>query len=297
MQTTQFNNETYHKLVSHIYDAVLTQDKWKIFLRELTDSLDCRSVTFQLPYKSVHALRALTHHLNTPNQFTNHDKELLLALLPHIQRSIDISRHYMEMEDNAKTSVELLEKLPYGIIFLSRNGLPIQQNARASQICNKENDLFLDKSGINIKDPKKNKTLQDAITRVLDKNTDQKDDAIKLETHNDILHILISSLHDKQSDTIIPQHKAQAIIFISSTKHSPNLCSEALFKLFGLSRAEIRLVSELIRGLSIEETAEHLYLSKHTLRAQLRSIFKKTETRSQSDLIRYLLSSPLTLRI
>ena len=296
MQTTHFNNETYHKLISHIYDAVLTQDTWNIFLSELTNTLDCRSETFQLPYKSVQALQALSHHLDTPNQFSNHDKKLLQALLPHIQRSVKISQHYKEMEHRDKTTTDILEKLPYGIVFLSDKGLPIEYNARAEKICNRKNDLFLGASGINLKDPEKNRALQDAITHVIDKNSDRQTSAIKITTHNDLLHILISLLNDKEGDTNIPRDKAQAIMFISSTKYSPILCGEALSDLFGLSRAEIRLVAELIRGRSIEETAEHLHVSKHTLRAQLRSIFKKTDTRSQSDLIRCLLSSPLTLK-
>ncbi|MDH5216360.1 MAG: helix-turn-helix transcriptional regulator [Gammaproteobacteria bacterium] len=295
MQTTHFETETYHRLISHIYDAVLTPDKWKKFLGELTDTLDCHSVALQFPYKGVQVVQSLCYFLDTPSRLSNHDKELLKALLPHIQRSIDLSRRYKEMEDREKTTIDILEKLPYGIVFLSAKGFPVRHNTRAAQICDKENDLFLDGSGISLKDPQKDKTLQNAISQALDRSTARQGYAIKITTNDDMLHILISPLNDKQGDIYIPGDNVQAIMFISSTKHTPNLSGKALSDMFGLSPAEIRLVTELIRGLSIEETAEHLYVSKHTLRAQLRSIFKKTETRSQSDLIRCLLHSPLIL--
>jgi len=295
MQTTHIETKTYYRLISHIYDAVLTPDKWKKFLHELTDALDCHSVPLQFPYKGVQVTQSLCHFLDIPNRLSNHDKKLLQALLPHIQRSIEISRRYEEMEDRIKTTIDILEKLPYGIVFLSGNGFPVRHNARAAQICDKENNLFLNANGISLKDPKENKTLQDAISHAMDKSANRQGYAIKVTTHDDLLHIFISPLKETQCNLYIPGDNVQAVMFISSTKHTPNLSGEALSDMFGLSRAEIRLVAELIRGLSIEETAERLFVSKHTLRAQLRSIFRKTETRSQSDLIRCLLHSPLVL--
>lgn len=64
-----------------------------------------------------------------------------------------------------------------------------------------------------------------------------------------------------------------------------------LERLFNLSRAEARLAGLLVEGLSLEESAVRLNVSRHTVRSQIKSIFIKTGTNRQSDLVRILINS------
>ncbi len=63
---------------------------------------------------------------------------------------------------------------------------------------------------------------------------------------------------------------------------------ELLDGLFDLTRAEARLVCEMARGGTLPEIAERLGLSRHTLRAQFRSIATKTGVRRQTELAQLL---------
>ena len=51
------------------------------------------------------------------------------------------------------------------------------------------------------------------------------------------------------------------------------------------------LVGELLEGLSISEAAARLEISENTARVQLRSVFAKTDTHRQADLMRLVLTS------
>jgi DNA-binding CsgD family transcriptional regulator len=53
------------------------------------------------------------------------------------------------------------------------------------------------------------------------------------------------------------------------------------------------LVLILLEGASVQEAADRLGLATDTVRKQLKSIFQKTDTRRQSDLIRHVLLSTL----
>ena len=69
-----------------------------------------------------------------------------------------------------------------------------------------------------------------------------------------------------------------------------------LAAVFGLTAAETRLAAQLASGASLAEAAEKLKVSRTTVRTQLQSVFAKTETRRQADLMRVLqgcLSLPL----
>lgn len=57
---------------------------------------------------------------------------------------------------------------------------------------------------------------------------------------------------------------------------------------FNLSAQEARLSLALADGLSLAECSEIFYISLHTARSHLKSIFAKTETRRQSDLLRLI---------
>jgi DNA-binding CsgD family transcriptional regulator len=60
---------------------------------------------------------------------------------------------------------------------------------------------------------------------------------------------------------------------------------------FGLTPSEARLAGYLLRGKSLAEISRHLLLSRETLKSQLSSLFKKTKTRRQGELIALLVSS------
>ena len=57
---------------------------------------------------------------------------------------------------------------------------------------------------------------------------------------------------------------------------------------FALSAQEARLCLALADGLSINEYSERFHLSPHTARTHLKSVFDKTATRRQSDLLRLI---------
>ncbi|HHI82598.1 MAG TPA: alpha/beta fold hydrolase, partial [Rhizobiales bacterium] len=69
-----------------------------------------------------------------------------------------------------------------------------------------------------------------------------------------------------------------------------NGIQEALARTFELTQAEIELAANLYKGLTIQEIAEHTKKSKATLRTQLSSVLQKTGTKSQSSLLRVIVS-------
>ena len=62
-----------------------------------------------------------------------------------------------------------------------------------------------------------------------------------------------------------------------------------LRSLFGLSEAEAQLVGALVDGLTLKEIAARRGVAVTTVRSQLRSVFLKTETERQADLVALVL--------
>jgi DNA-binding CsgD family transcriptional regulator len=78
-----------------------------------------------------------------------------------------------------------------------------------------------------------------------------------------------------------------AVIGVHAAGASPGTAA-VLAAAFGLTAAETRLAAQLASGASLAEAAEQLRVSRTTVRTQLQSVFAKTETRRQADLMRVL---------
>ena len=70
---------------------------------------------------------------------------------------------------------------------------------------------------------------------------------------------------------------------------------ETLRALFQLTPAEANLAIKLARGMSLAEVSAAQNISRHTARAQLKSIFSKTGVTRQAELVRLVLKSVASL--
>jgi DNA-binding CsgD family transcriptional regulator len=73
---------------------------------------------------------------------------------------------------------------------------------------------------------------------------------------------------------------------------APAIDSSLLFAVFGLTPAECRIATLLAEGLALKQIAQVQGTQHDTVRKQLRSIYQKTSTNRQPELIRLLLHLP-----
>ncbi len=78
-------------------------------------------------------------------------------------------------------------------------------------------------------------------------------------------------------------------LVISTELVWPEGFDQTVQEAFGLTRAEVEIVQGIALGLPVREIAETRGRSPETVRTQLRSILAKTETHSQSELVRVVL--------
>lgn len=93
-----------------------------------------------------------------------------------------------------------------------------------------------------------------------------------------------------------PGEPGLAAVFMTDPEQEVAAEAQDLAALYGLTPAEARLASSLVRGMSPAQAAAALGLTVNTVRTHLKRIFSKTETRRQSDLMRLLLTGPAPLR-
>ena len=81
---------------------------------------------------------------------------------------------------------------------------------------------------------------------------------------------------------------ARALLVFSDLSRVPRPLPETLSQIFGLSPAEARVASHVASGLSPEEAADAIGISRATARNHLKAVFAKTATHRQAELVALL---------
>lgn len=80
------------------------------------------------------------------------------------------------------------------------------------------------------------------------------------------------------------------LVIIREVGKRRSYVSDRLKREFGLSSGEIKLIEKIAAGYNVRESAEMLMISYETARTYLKSVFTKTDTHSQQELFRFVLT-------
>lgn len=166
--------------------------------------------------------------------------------------------------------VRLLDQLGFAAVVLGRNGQVIEWNKLARQL------IY---SGANAPpqaepDPFTGRTIQGALT-----------DAFGLVELEGAFRNRRLAFQALDIPTVSEAHRLMILIDLSVRVRSS---ASTLEKIFCLTAAEGRLAAELSNGVSLSTIARRRSVSIATLRTQLASIFAKTDTSRQPELVALL---------
>jgi DNA-binding CsgD family transcriptional regulator len=85
----------------------------------------------------------------------------------------------------------------------------------------------------------------------------------------------------------------KVLLLASDRDFHADLVPDDLGSLYELTRSEVRLLGALLRGQSVKDFALAAGLSNHTVRSQLKAIFRKTGYGRQAELVSAILRDPL----
>jgi DNA-binding NarL/FixJ family response regulator len=94
------------------------------------------------------------------------------------------------------------------------------------------------------------------------------------------------------SDRLEPHAESIVMVLVSDENGPVQATPEAIQALYGFTGAEVRLASALMRGVQVDAFAAQRNISTRTVRTQLASLFAKTGTRRQTELVIMLLRVP-----
>jgi DNA-binding CsgD family transcriptional regulator/PAS domain-containing protein len=223
------------------------------------------------------------------------DIELGRLLLPHIRRSVVISDLLDARTIEKERLTEVLDTLRAAVILVGQRGGILHANEAALQLL-QQGDVLRDRSGVLQSPlPSASAELQRAIERAAHNESDigAAGTAIRLTPiGSPPLFASVLPLTGGVARTRLSPAAAAAVLVgvPADERDSAHLVALA----FDLTRAETRVLAELLSGKTLAEISAALNIAATTTRSHLDHIFSKTGVTRQAELVRLAmeLSSP-----
>ncbi len=170
--------------------------------------------------------------------------------------------------------------LPTAAVVINRNGVIAHANAAAKAV-------FSAAAGQGISelpfDEMQTKELLDAVGSIVAAKVSERYIRCISEDNGRLVVFRLSTMD-------AAQYGAGLVLAVSTELAWPESLSHTIRDAFQLTMAEVDIVRALVEGWSVNQIATARNRSVETVRTQVRSILSKTETRTQSELIRIALN-------
>lgn len=196
--------------------------------------------------------------------------------------------------DNAAASRDIaialtygLELVRYGAMLVATEGRPRLANRTALTILERKDGLSLSTSGLVADRASDTRLLIKLLQEAIDtpQSGEPQQSPFTLPRRNAPSSLIVRIVPGPGLDCWPGAEDRTALLMLYDEGMRLEVNSDVLTRLYGLTRGEAALAASLVRGKSIEEAAEDLFISPHTARTHLKRIFMKTDTHRQTELV------------
>lgn len=234
---------------------------------------------------------------SAPN-FSQTDKDFLELLVIHMKRCVELHAKQYETQSTNQLFASVIDRLMFGSIILDQHGFVLHQNKIAEETIARKDGLSITRGKVHALVEHDNKELQKLLNDALGvKDREQPNivEAISISRPQEDcpLGVLIRTM--TADSWVKGDRKASVAILFRDPLCSLETSHSAMRRLFGFTPAEAGLAMFLTGGQTLEEAAAELNVSMNTVRTHLKSMFLKTGTTRQTDLVRMILGSVATI--
>ncbi len=266
-------------------------------VNDLLEKAEARfAMAAMLPIDPNHSAILCMMRARRDGQYSDDQLSRVARLLPHVRRALGHHIRLGRLESQLTSISALVDRLVAPVLLVDRTGLLRYTNSSGQEALRRADFLVLRTGRVQPRSVKQERHFTDVLAAALSDDVStaatELSSSIRLldgEGHAAVL--IVQALRGQANLSGMPQ--AHAVLFLIRADEKPSVNTTRLQMVFGLTPAETRLAEHLVSGKDLRQIGEELKVSRETLKSQLRSLFTKTDTRRQGELIARLLSSIL----
>lgn len=231
--------------------------------------------------------------------FSDRDRALCARLLPHLRCSLDFHDLLERRESMGNLYSEAVNRLSIASMVLDEAGNVIQLNGVARALLEQADGLKLVGSRLEASYPSDNRELYRFIRFAAESRAtlgaEPVSAALSIARPSGQVGLGVVIEPIRSSGWVEGHGQPVVMVYVRDAMGGVQMSSQLAQELFTFTPAETTLALQLANGLSLEEAAEKLGITRNTGRAHLRSIFAKTGIKRQAELVKVLLNSIVSL--
>jgi DNA-binding CsgD family transcriptional regulator len=225
-------------------------------------------------------------------EFDESALDVLRLLLPHVQRAFNLHLKISDLKARTGGLTAALDMMPTGVVLVGAKGEIVLMNRTASAILARRDGLVATPAGLRAQCVSESNHLERLIRQGVAAFAGAGFSPAGLlisRSQQPPLQVLVTPAKNLALDIT---HAACAVVFITDPAQKERPLQDVLGTFFGLTPAEARVAGMLGGGSSPREIAQRLDVSSNTIKSQLASIYGKTGTSRQAQLVRLLMRLP-----
>lgn len=221
----------------------------------------------------------------------------LNTLAPHLKRAAKLHQKFSQLQSQNHSLTNLIDSLITAAIIVDENANIHYYNEGAEQIFKDYKLVNKKGSKLSIKSPLQgalNHIIYDTVRAAQGKNHKLKlpDSLVIRDSQGAVkLNIQVEPFSTYDQNFGLQYRKAMALVTINKLYTAPHLNMALIIDRFNLTKKEALVAEHIAQGKSLDEIAVKLHRSINTIKTQLKSLFIKTETKGQVQLVVTLLST------
>jgi DNA-binding CsgD family transcriptional regulator len=214
--------------------------------------------------------------------FNSKDALRFQQLLPHLRKAM--AAYWKSLQDNlnSQANESAVERMGHGIALLGQDGKVIYSSPRAACVFQAADGLTLREGRIAV-----HRDDSAALQQLVDKALDGVAGSLMVQrlSSNPAYTLVAWPLVEPGHFARLSGLPAAAVLILDPVQCQPaqGLCAFA--RAYRLTAAEVRVLELILQNRSPKQIASQLNLGLSTVRSQLSSIFEKTGSRTQRELI------------
>ncbi len=216
------------------------------------------------------------------------DSETLDTLLPHLESALALGANEQDLNSPRAQRLALFEELPLPICIVSRDLLVLSTTSKAGDELLQSAMLSLKDGRVYSADRQFARRLADAVVAAVDTGESRALSYSREQGKQET--ILVSSVPWNSGSN----NQSAAALFLNFEPNATKGLSKALMDCYGLTRSEAEVTAYLVQGLSLKEISKIKGASVHTVRTQIKTVFGKTGTSRQGELVSLVMNGPAT---
>jgi DNA-binding CsgD family transcriptional regulator len=214
------------------------------------------------------------------------------ALIPHLQRTVQLQLHLAGVDGPPAGSAEMLNRLRQGLLLVDADARVIFANSAAERMLRAGSALCLGRDGLRAETLGETRLLRRIIADCAEPRDELGGAGGRLRlSRADRAPLIVLVIPHRASFAWIDVVRPRAILFVTDPEEVAVVGRENLRRDFGLTPAEAGFTREVLKADGLQAAADRLGISLTTARTHLAHVFDKTGTRRQAELVRLILQS------